>query len=55
MSKPPRQNRPREKRAGHSDRGYNPGFGSKNYYKQIYREGYEQGYRQGYDNGWRHY
>jgi hypothetical protein len=38
----------------HADRGYYPGFGSKNYYKQIYREGYEQGYRQGYDNGWRH-
>jgi hypothetical protein len=38
----------------HADRGYYPGFGSKNYYKQIYREGYEDGYRQGYDNGWRH-
>lgn len=37
----------------HADRGYYPGFGGKNYYKQIYREGYEQGYRQGYDNGWR--
>jgi hypothetical protein len=38
----------------HATRGYYPGLGSKNYYKQIYREGYEQGYRQGYDNGWRH-
>ena len=38
----------------HADRGYYPGFGNKNYYKQIYREGYEDGYRQGYDNGWRH-
>jgi opacity protein-like surface antigen len=38
----------------HADRGYSPGFGNKNYYKQIYREGYEQGYRQGYDSGWRH-
>lgn len=38
----------------HADRGYFPGFGNKNYYKQIYREGYENGYRQGYENGWRH-
>lgn len=37
----------------HADRGYFPGFGSRNYYKQIYREGYENGYRQGYENGWR--
>ncbi len=37
----------------HADRGYYPGFGSKNYYKQLYREGYAQGYQQGYENGWR--
>jgi hypothetical protein len=37
----------------HADRGYFPGFGNKNYYKDLYREGYAQGYQQGYDNGWR--
>ena len=37
----------------HADRGYYPGFGDKNYYKQVYREGYAQSYQQGYDNGWR--
>lgn len=54
-----------DRRTGHSfrpthddnfrraDRGYDPGFGSRDYYKQIYREGYENGYRQGYDNAWR--
>ncbi|HLW53561.1 MAG TPA: hypothetical protein VKW06_12030 [Candidatus Angelobacter sp.] len=34
----------------HADRGYFPGFGGRDYYKQIYREGYENGYRQGYEN-----
>jgi hypothetical protein len=38
----------------HATHGYYPGFGSKDYYKQVYREGYAQGYRQGYDNGWRY-
>jgi len=37
----------------HADRGYGPGFGSRDYYRQLYREGYENGYRQGYDNAWR--
>lgn len=37
----------------HADRGYYPGSGNKDYYKQLYREGYENGYRQGYDNAWR--
>jgi hypothetical protein len=37
----------------HADRGYYPGFGSREYYRQIYREGYENGYRQGYENAWR--
>lgn len=37
----------------HADRGYYPGFGNRDYYKQLYREGYENGYRQGYDSGWR--
>lgn len=37
----------------HADRGYYPGFGSKNYYKDLYRQSYGQGYQQGYDNGWR--
>jgi hypothetical protein len=37
----------------HADRGYSPGFGNRDYYKQLYREGYENGYRQGYDNAWR--
>ena len=37
----------------HADRGYDPGFGRRDYYRQIYREGYENGYRQGYDNAWR--
>lgn len=37
----------------HADRGYDPGFGNKDYYRQIYREGYGNGYRQGYDDAWR--
>jgi hypothetical protein len=37
----------------HADRGYDAGFGRRDYYRQIYREGYENGYRQGYDNAWR--
>jgi hypothetical protein len=39
----------------HADRGYNRGFGNRDYYKQAYREAYEQGYRQGYGSGggWR--
>ena len=35
----------------HADRGYNPSFGSRDYYKQAYREGYSNGYQQGYNNG----
>jgi len=38
----------------HADRGYIPGYGDKNYYRQAYRQAYEQGYQQGYNGGgWR--
>jgi hypothetical protein len=34
----------------HADRGYNPGYGNKNYYKDAYREAYLNGYQQGFNS-----
>jgi hypothetical protein len=34
----------------HADRGYNSGYGNKNYFKQEYREAYYKGYEQGYNS-----
>lgn len=35
-----------------ADRGYNRGYGDKNFYKRQYRQGFQQGYSEGYQR-WR--
>lgn len=34
----------------HGDRGFYPGYGDHNYYKQLYRRAYEDGYDRGYNS-----